>query len=104
MSTKTDNPLVRMAWKAVIEAHNATSVAESCFADLATLFKAIADASAEHSQAAKLAKIGSYLAEDWANLHDCAREELEPHITALRAALGFPPIKSEGIPSQESDA
>lgn len=96
MSTKTDAPLVRMAWEAVSQAHNATSLAYSCFADLATLFQAIADVSDEHSQAAKLAKIGLYLAEDWANLHDSERESLEPRMDALRAALGFSPIPDDG--------
>lgn len=95
-ATKTDNPLVRAAWKSVISAHNAADLAYSCFSNLETIFKAIADASDERSQAAKLAGIGAYLAADWANTHDCAREELESHITALNAARGFPPIKDEG--------
>lgn len=96
MSTKTDNPFVLLAWEAASSAHNATSLAHSCFADPGTLFHAIADASEEHSQAAKLAKIGLYLCEDWANLHDSEREELESRMTALRDALGFPPIESKG--------
>ncbi|MCK0507368.1 hypothetical protein [Aromatoleum anaerobium] len=96
MSAKTDTPLLTAAWNAVSTAHNATNLAYSCFADLATLFHAIADASDEHSQAAKLAKIGLYLAEDWANLHDCERETLEERFTVLRAALGLSPINGEG--------
>lgn len=96
MSTKTDNPMVRLAWQAVMQAHNTTSVAHCCFDDLGTLFRAIADASDESSQAAKLAKIGMFLAEDLATRHDSERESLESHIDALRAALGFSPIKREG--------
>lgn len=65
MSTKTNNPLVRMTWEAASSAHNATNLAHSCFADLGTLFHAIADAS-------------------------------ESRMTALRDALGFPPIESKG--------
>lgn len=93
---KTDNPLVRAALKTCSAAHNCTNLAHSCFADLGTLFHAIADAADEYSQAAKLAKIGLYLTEDWAKLYDSEREDLELHITALREALGFPPIKDEG--------
>lgn len=96
MSAKTDSQMVRTAWEAVSQAHATTSLASSCFADLGALFHAIADASAEHSRAAQLAKIGLYLTEDWARLHDSEREDLEAHMTALRAALGFTPIESNG--------
>lgn len=84
------------AWDAVATAHNATSLAYSCFADLAALFHAIRDLSEEHSHAARLAKVGNYLAEDWANLHDCERERLDERMLALRAALGLPPMPAEG--------
>lgn len=96
MSARTDNPLVRTAWEAVSQAHTTTSLAASCFADLGALFHAIADASAEHSYGAKLAKIGLYLTEDWARLHDSERESLEPLVAALRGALGVLPIENEG--------
>ncbi len=101
MSANTVNVLVEKqvldaAWDAVVTAHNATNLAYSCFADLAALFHAIGDLSEEHSHAGRLAKIGNYLAEDWANLHDCERETLDERMTALRAALGLPPIPAEG--------
>lgn len=94
MSTKTDCPLLSAALEAVTSAHNATCIAEGCFADLAALFQAIADASGEYSQASKLAKIGKYLAEDWANLSDSTNEELEGLLNALRAGLGLSAIET----------
>lgn len=100
MSTKhlnvlLDRQTVDAALAAVTKAHDASYLAASCYADLETLFRAIAAAAGEHSPGANLAKIGAYLASDWANLADCEREELEGHLTALRAALGLPPMNSE---------
>lgn len=93
---KTVNPIVLAAWKSVSRAHGTANLAYSCFTDLGVLFQAIADASAEGSQAHKLAKIGGYLASDWADTHDSEREEMEGHFTALSAALELPSINGEG--------
>ena len=91
-----DKLTVDAAFEVVSKAHAACNLASSCFADLETLFRAIAAASDEYSQAAKLAKIGAYLACDRANLADCERKELEEFVNAFRNALGLPAISSEG--------
>lgn len=91
MSSKTDRKLVRTAYKAVSQAHDTSNFACGCFADFATLFHAIADASSEHSQTARLAKIGLYLADDYS----LERESLDVRLNELRAALGLSPMKSE---------
>lgn len=95
LHTVIDKQLVDAALSAVTKGHDAHYLASSCYADLETLFRAIAAVSGEHSQAAKLAKIGVYLASDWGNLADCEREELAGHVNAFRDALGLPAISSE---------
>lgn len=61
----------------VLRAHDVSSLGRSTFADLAGLFNAIKELSREGSTVHRLAGIGAYLADDWANLNDCEREALE---------------------------
>ncbi|TJZ62672.1 hypothetical protein [Chitiniphilus eburneus] len=57
------------------------------FIELAALFRAIAELSTVHANAHDLAGIGSRMAEDWANLCDVEREELELCCKALQAPV-----------------
>lgn len=91
-----DHETLEAAQKAATEGYDSLVIASGCFDDLETLFKAIAAAADEHSQAGKLAKLGAYLASDWGNLTDCQRETMLEHLNALRAALGLPLIESQG--------
>ncbi len=52
----------------------ALNLSVSSVSDLGTLFKAIREASEEHTPAFELAGIGQYLSDDWANLIDVQRE------------------------------
>lgn len=45
--------------------------------DLETIFTAISDASEDKYKVKKLARLGKYLTDDWANLMDCASEDLK---------------------------
>lgn len=69
----------------VISAVDATALAQSCFNDLSSVFVAIKTLSDEHTTIHALAGIGQYLADDWGNLNDCEREELEGELASLRA-------------------
>lgn len=59
-------------------AYDVCALGQSIFGDLAGLFSAIKELSPDGSTIHRLASIGSYLSDDWANLHDCEREALKP--------------------------
>lgn len=61
----------------IARAIDLTGLGHSTFRDLAGLFCAIQELSSKGSTVYRLASIGSYLADDWANLNDCEREALE---------------------------
>jgi hypothetical protein len=54
----------------IADAVDATALAQSCFNDLGDLFKAIQDLAPAGSSLHALARIGYYLADDWASLQD----------------------------------
>lgn len=56
-------------------AYDSATLAHSQLADLAAMFFSIRRESAPDSQAFRLASVGHYLAEDWANTLDCQNEE-----------------------------
>jgi len=69
--------MIRKTGNHLNDAIDNASLCYSILNDLSSLFLAIKSSSDEHSQIRKLANIGQYLADDWANMIDCAREELE---------------------------
>jgi len=79
---------IKVATDAAVSALNSANLAQGTFADLASMFEAIFKLTNEHDLAHRIASIGKYLAEDWANMCDCQREELEGKVAALRIAQG----------------
>lgn len=78
------------AFVAATDARDAMDTAKSSLYELEALFMAIEAACGEHSQGAKLASIGAYLAAVAANRIDCDGETLHDHVTVLRATQGVP--------------
>jgi hypothetical protein len=62
----------------VARAYDVAALGQSIFEDLAGLFSAIKELSPDGSTIHRLASIGSYLADDWANMHNREREALKP--------------------------
>ncbi len=90
MSSNAHKAAIDAALKEVISAVDATSLAKSCFYDQSGVFEAIRKLADEHTTIHALAGIGKYLDDDWGNLNDCEREELEGELASLRA------LKTEG--------
>ncbi|TJZ66388.1 hypothetical protein [Chitiniphilus eburneus] len=70
------------------QAIDQATLAQQCFADLSALFRAIARLSDTYTSAHELATLGNTLAQDWANLCDVEREELEMRCGELWGAVG----------------
>tara|TARA_R110002074_G_scaffold402332_1_gene607508 strand:+ start:15518 stop:15751 length:234 start_codon:yes stop_codon:yes gene_type:complete len=58
------------------QAIDITDVQQSSIADLGALFSAIRKISDEHSEAYKLAGMGMYLADDWAEMAENSKSDL----------------------------
>lgn len=74
---------MRESKKLLSEAIDLADFSYDCINDLGTLFKAIENASEEHSAAHNLAKIGNYLTDDWGNGVDVQRDNLEAERSKL---------------------
>lgn len=82
-----------------IQTYDAKYLTMKCFADLSAIFDAIRVASKEDSTVYKLAGIGRYLADDWANTADCELENIQALIDQLDSTLSqqnnFHPMPKE---------
>lgn len=70
---------------AVIQAVDTASNAWEVLDNLSGLFAAIEQLSDKYSTIRKLASSGKYLADDWANYHDCQRGEWQGKLDVLKA-------------------
>lgn len=61
----------------LMDAIDTTSLCYSVINDLSTLFRAIKSQSDKYTEAHKIAVIGQYLSEDWANMLDCEGTRLK---------------------------
>ncbi len=65
-------------------AADSVSLRQSCFDDLSAIFYAITQAVETGTQEHKLAKVGCYLTDDWANLCECSNDAIKTAIEALK--------------------
>ncbi len=68
---------------AATERLNVAQYAADVLPELATVFQAIKQLAEAESLIARLAGVGSYLAEDWGNTACCMREEAQEAINAI---------------------
>lgn len=70
-----------------IQTYDAKHLTMKCFEDLSSLFDAIRSVSQENSTAYKLAGIGRYLADDWANTADCELENIQALLDSVNSLV-----------------